>query len=279
MKKKELSKKASSCWICRAKLKTDSLICKKCQNKLLSLAWWQLAIILVALLFLVGSCMNFIGFYRAKGQMSIMPSAKIYKNLSIVQGKIANFYIYSDRKNMICIDSGDDPVRSQKDLEKINIDPAKIDAVFLTHTDFDHTAGLTLFPQAQVYLLTTEEQMINGRKARKAFFWHNKISSPYKLINDGGMVMVGNIKVEAIGTPGHTPGSASYLVDNKYLFTGDTLALRNGKVGLFFKVFNMDDEQQSLSISKLAGLRNITLLGTAHTGYTTDFAKAVKDWQ
>jgi glyoxylase-like metal-dependent hydrolase (beta-lactamase superfamily II) len=36
------------------------------------------------------------------------------------------------------------------------MDPAEVDAILLTHTDYDHTAGLKLFPHAAVdqYLFT-----------------------------------------------------------------------------------------------------------------------------
>ena len=44
------------------------------------------------------------------------------------------------------------------------------------------------------------------------------------LIEDGGIVQVGRLRLEAIATPGHTPGSVSFrLHDTPLLFSGDTL--------------------------------------------------------
>ncbi len=42
-------------------------------------------------------------------------------------------------------------------------------------------------------------------------------------IGDGDVIPVGESSVRAVHTPGHTPGSLSLLLDEKYLFTGDVL--------------------------------------------------------
>jgi glyoxylase-like metal-dependent hydrolase (beta-lactamase superfamily II) len=41
----------------------------------------------------------------------------------------------------------------------------------------------------------------------------------------GDVVQVGGVGVELIHTPGHTPGSQCFLVDGRYLVSGDTLFL------------------------------------------------------
>jgi len=47
----------------------------------------------------------------------------------------------------------------------------------------------------------------------------------YKAVNDGEVFSFssGGPEIKAIHMPGHTPGSTSYLVDNQYLVTGDTV--------------------------------------------------------
>lgn len=51
---------------------------------------------------------------------------------------------------------------------------------------------------------------------------------PDRLLEDGDVLQVGEVRVEVLHVPGHTPGSLLYLVDGEeyehpHLFTGDTL--------------------------------------------------------
>jgi glyoxylase-like metal-dependent hydrolase (beta-lactamase superfamily II) len=150
----------------------------------------------------------------------------------------------------------------------------------LTHGDVDHTGGLELFPNAQVYLSKNEEQMIDGTTPRLMELYHSpRLKRPYTLLVDGEVVVIGGIEVRAIATPGHTPGAMSYLVDGRVLFTGDTLALRNGQVRTFYRPINVDTATQKASIGKLAQLEGVSLLCTAHTGCTTEYARAMRQWR
>lgn len=47
-------------------------------------------------------------------------------------------------------------------------------------------------------------------------------SPPEVMLNDGDTVPFGNIELEVLHTPGHTPGSLCFLTD-KYLLSGDTI--------------------------------------------------------
>ncbi len=113
---------------------------------------------------------------------------------------------------------------------------------------------------------------------------HNRpLTKPYTLLKDGDVVQVGDVKVEALATPGHTPGSMSYLVNGSVLFVGDTLVLKDGTARPFSKwhlrdLTHMDLAAQAESAQKLAHLKNISLMATAHAGFTTDFDYAMRDW-
>ena len=43
------------------------------------------------------------------------------------------------------------------------------------------------------------------------------------LLEDGDVLDIDGIKIEAILVPGHTWGHMVYLIDDEYLFTGDTI--------------------------------------------------------
>ena len=122
--------------------------------------------------------------------------------------------------------------------------------------------------------------MINEKTARKANIKYNSpISRDYKLLKDKQEVSVGNIVVKGISSPGHTKGSMSYLVNGEYLFVGDSMALVNGRVHTFPMFINMDANTQKESIRKLAKVKNVKIMFTAHSGYTRNYEEAVKKWR
>src|SRR5437870_8474255 len=53
----------------------------------------------------------------------------------------------------------------------------------------------------------------------------DRVSFQYEPLNDRDTVRVGSAGLRALGTPGHTPESTCYLLDDRALFTGDTLFL------------------------------------------------------
>lgn len=57
----------------------------------------------------------------------------------------------------------------------------------------------------------------------------DRVSFEYAPLQDGSVVQVGSAALRALHTPGHTSESTCYLLDDRALFTGDTLFL--GAVG------------------------------------------------
>lgn len=91
-----------------------------------------------------------------------------------------------------------------------------------------------------IYLSREEENLIKKRKRRRFLFSNPiEISKEYSFLEDREIVKVGNIKVEAIHTPGHTIGHMSYLLDDRFLFTGDLLILKNDEVKPFYYVLHI----------------------------------------
>ncbi len=89
----------------------------------------------------------------------------------------------------------------------------QISDILLTHSHHDHVNGLTEILNtydAQVHLLKTEAQ-----------FWGHELKKP-TLHHGGDTIQLGKTQIEVWHTPGHTPGSACYLL-NGHLITGDTL--------------------------------------------------------
>ncbi len=105
-------------------------------------------------------------------------------------------------------------------LEKAVENGYKITAILETHRNEDYLIG------------STELKARTG-----AEIWHADQMLDYqygKAVQDGQQLEVGNLKIEAMHTPGHTPGSMSYILygyegEAWMVFTGD--ALFAGDVG------------------------------------------------
>ena len=219
---------------------------------------------------------------RGTGMLNPTDTQKITERLYAVRQHDVNYWLYRTGDDFIAIDSGyinyPDPKEALYDL---GIDPNKVKWVFLTHADCDHAGGIAeggpvLFENAMVYLHKKEEPMILGQEKRFRF-GPIKIANPlkrrygYKLLEDNEKVQAGDVVVEILHIPGHTKGHSVYLIDNKVLFTGDSLALNQDGGWCFFEFFNMDTSKNIQSLSKLKDFvekRKPSYVCTGHSGYT-----------
>jgi hydroxyacylglutathione hydrolase len=240
--------------------------------------------ILIAVGILAGIILVLYGVfvYKNKSEMGkFQPNGtkEIAADIYSIKDTFVNMYLVKSGSNYIAIDAANNLQNVKQELDKLNIEPEKVIAILFTHTDYDHVGALKLFKNAKAYISTTEEQMINGKTVRNAATMKNKLDSAYEMIADNQTLDISGLRVKGILTPGHTPGSMSYLINNEYLFTGDTLSLKNGKVELFNTWFNMDSDTEGKSITKLTTLSGIKDVFTAHYGYTDNFHNAMSSWK
>ncbi|MDD4972432.1 MAG: MBL fold metallo-hydrolase [Paludibacter sp.] len=208
-------------------------------------------------------------------QMKVIETGEVVHNVYTIRDSFVNMFLIKDSDKFVAIDAGNDAAVILEGLKKLSIDPGKVTAVFLTHSDGDHVGALKLFPTARVYLSMDEEQMINGTKTKLLFF-HNKLDrKEYTLLNDHQIVQVGNVTIHAIMTPGHTTGSMSYLVNDSCLFVGDAFGLKNGKLDRPNKFFSADMKTAIQSFHKINELPHAKYIFTAHTGFSNDYKSAV----
>ena len=210
--------------------------------------------------------------------MSPIETKEIVTNIFSIQDSFSNLFLIKDSDQYIAIDGGNNIDSVASELKKLTINPDKVTAVLLTHTDADHVASLKLFKNAKIYLSKQEEQLINGTKSRVLFFKNSIGTKEYSLIADQQILNIGNLQIKGYLTPGHTPGSMCYLINNKYLFTGDALSLKLGKIGKFNEFFNMDTPTAISSIAQITNIPEVQYIFTAHYGYSNDYKNAVKDW-
>jgi hydroxyacylglutathione hydrolase len=213
-------------------------------------------------------------------KMHTVETGQVTDHIYALKDSFVNAYLIgSPDSGYIMVDAGKKIETIKAALSSLNIDPANVKALFLTHTDGDHVGAMPLFPNAVIFLSRQEEQLINGETGR-FFVFGNKISrKDYKLLDDGQVINLPGISIKGILSPGHTPGAMCYLVNEKYLFTGDVLSLKNGKVNEFNKYINMDQKADLKSIDRLSHLAGVEYILTAHYGFSNDFGIAFKDWK
>jgi hydroxyacylglutathione hydrolase len=242
------------------------------RRKLLKIA--GLIILIAAILFGLAAYK----FHAETKNMTSIETKKITDGIYAVNDVYVNMFIIKDKNDLIAIDAGNDKKNIEQEFGKLKLNPDDVKAVFLTHSDPDHIAALTLFKNARVYISAAEEALVNG-KQKRFLLGHNKLDTPYSVLKDGALVKIGSTEIKIIVVPGHTPGSAVYIVNGKNIFTGDTLSLKNGSVGLFSDFFNMDSARESVSISSLKKMTGIETIYTAHYGMSDNYEKAFESWK
>lgn len=89
----------------------------------------------------------------------------------------------------------------------------KITHVFDTHLHADHISGGRMIAEktGAAYWLPSKDA--------------TEVTFAYEALEDGNDVTIGNttIHIHALYSPGHTIGSTSFIVDNRYLLSGDIL--------------------------------------------------------
>jgi glyoxylase-like metal-dependent hydrolase (beta-lactamase superfamily II) len=142
-------------------------------------------------------------------------------------------------------------------LSRLGLGRENVKTIFLTHGHRDHVAGVPLFPDAQVMALPEEVDVAEGRTSPGGPIMRILPVRPTgvkinRALHDGEVVNVGTAKVQVFAVPGHTAGSAAYLV-NGVLLLGDAAdAGSDGHVRCSPWLFCKDQAQNRASLSRLA---------------------------
>ena len=154
-----------------------------------------------------------------------------------------NVYLIESAGEFALIDIGfsDTVDEIVETIRKLDFSLSGCKCLIATHADVDHTQGLARLKEilkapvlahpAAVDALESGDQEVTFARIRAQDI---DISMPKvgvdRVINDGDIIEVGDLKLEVWRTPGHTPGQLAFKMRN-LLFVGDNI-YRDGSVGV-----------------------------------------------
>ena len=135
-------------------------------------------------------------------------------------------------------------------LEQLDVKPADIKYVAVSHTHPDHIGNITMFPQSMVLVQKAEYDWPSpfGRALQAGASAVNKLEGDHDVFGDGSVTL--------IATPGHTPGHQSLLLKlpktGALLLSGDAVHFKDNWENRRVPDINFDKEQTAASLHRMA---------------------------
>ncbi len=134
------------------------------------------------------------------------------------------YFLWDGHRRAAILDPGGNPQVLLGKLDDLDLQPQ---AILLTHGHFDHVGAVEALagalPHVPVYLHSADRALWDT--PWRTYFGsplYPPFSFPVRDYREGECISVGELRVQVLHTPGHTPGSVCLLAHD-LLFTGDTL--------------------------------------------------------
>lgn len=214
--------------------------------------------------------------------------AEVAPGVSRLGTHVVNWYVVKDEDALVAVDAGLPAFADTlgEDMSAHGLDPAKVEAVVLTHSDADHTGIANRFKEGGARVLIHADDRATlakpGPKSGDAapaklarelwrpalwrFFGHmaRRGGAHPRGVDADGTFADGDVldvpgRPRVLHTPGHTDGHCALLFEDRgVLFVGDSLCTWNPLTGsrtpqVMPRAFNKDNRACLSSLETIAG--------------------------
>ncbi|MDP3499674.1 MAG: MBL fold metallo-hydrolase [Myxococcales bacterium] len=172
-------------------------------------------------------------------------------------------YLVKTDVGPILIDACWRPEELRVRLSENGVKPEDVGTVLFTHGHQDHVAGLSILPNARIAALADEQAVLTTYVKGDATI--------DDVLTDGQTLRFGATEVRVYSVPGHTAGSAAFLIDGALLLGDNALVTAKGALGPVPQDRSADPDLNVRSMVALADRlkaegRDVKWLAPAHSG-------------
>lgn len=199
---------------------------------------------------------------------------EVMKFVSRPIGENAYLFFQEESKRAVAVDPS---YNSEAMIRYLGEEGMAVEAILLTHGHFDHIAGIDALREATgapVYLHEGDADMPENPEKNLSVITDRllRLKPADVLLKGGEKIELAGMEIEALHTPGHTPGGTCYLAED-LMFSGDTLFyLSIGRTDLP----GSDDQQMKESLKELCMLQKEYVVYPGH-GQSTSLGFEVQN--
>jgi len=208
---------------------------------------------------------------RIQDELEVVPGVRTVK-----ESFVASYIVDAGPGKVVLVDAGIYPAAKPilAELARRHLGAEAVAAILLTHGHSDHAAGAAAFPRGAVAVLEPDVALAEGRAGSRSPLGRFVGVKPTgvkiaRVLRDGETVRIGKAVFRVFAVPGHTPGSAAFLVKGALLLGDSADALRTGKMAGAKWIFSEDLAQNHASLKALAAKLKplqVKAIAFAHSG-------------
>ena len=150
-----------------------------------------------------------------------MEPFRILGNTWFVGTKPASTHIIDTGDGLIMLDSGyqESLYLVLDSMYRCGLDPRNLRYIIHSHGHIDHAAATRALKEltgAETFIGAGDRQLVNGERPELTWAPEYNMAfpppfEPDHIIQDGDRIELGNVKIDCVATPGHTPGVISFF--------------------------------------------------------------------